>query len=90
MSSMSKDEINVHLFDEVKRLKAENQRLESFIETLQGVHFFELHREKAEVERLQREMCHLESAWRYNSADEIYEALPRVIKQIINGEEWSI
>lgn len=27
MSGISKDEINVDLFDEVKRLKAENQRL---------------------------------------------------------------
>ena len=90
MGFLSKDQINTDLFNEVKRLKAETKRLEAFIETLQTVHFTELHREKAEVSRLQKELHHLETAWRHCTAQEIYDALPKVIPHIINGEEWSI
>lgn len=55
-----------------------------------GEHNHEVKLLRNEVSRLQSEISHLENAWRYSSAQEIYEALPKVIPQIIKGEEWSI
>lgn len=46
--------------------------------------------EESEIQRIKEELRHLESAWRYATKEEIYEALPVVIPKIIEGEEWSI
>ena len=62
------------------KLKKENERLEAFIETLQVVHFTELQREKATVEKYEKILKEIAGYSKYEG-NQWYEKVKKALEE---------